>query len=108
MTIGYDVTTVYQVIESSLRRSHPKIGKHAFAILYLSANKFYSPEVNDKQLAWIHNFEQKVKSSIAAGERTYRRFDGFDESIKLFFPELKDYFTSKFGIMDDNPEQLKN
>lgn len=107
-TIGYEVTTVYQVIESSLRRTHPKGGKHAFAILYLSANKVYCPEVNVKQRAWIHNFEQKVKSSIAAGERTYRRFDGFDESIKLFFPELKDYFASKFGIMDDNPEQLKN
>lgn len=102
-TIGYDVTTVYQVIESSLRRSHPKVGKHAFAILYLSAYKVYSPKVNDKQKAWIHDFEQKVKFSIAAKERTYRRFDGFDESIKLFFPELKAYFSSKFGIMYDDP-----
>lgn len=104
-TIGYDVTTVFQVIESSLRRSHPKAGKHAFAILYLSANKVYCPDVNMKQQDWIRNFENKVKSSIAAGERTYRRFDGFDESIKLFFPELKEYFASKFGILDEIVDQ---
>lgn len=108
--IGYNRNlSVFQVIEAGLRTGYRKVGKHAFAILHLSAYKTYLPEVTNKNRLWLRDYASKVKISVEAGEETYRRFSGFDEAIRLLFPELEKYVTSCFGLpQQDMPDHNTN
>ncbi len=89
--------TVYQVIEAGLRTSYKDFGKHANAILYLWACKTYKPTMTTKNHSWISTYAKKVKSSIDNNENIYRRFTGYDEIIKLLFPELRKHLATTFG-----------
>lgn len=103
--IGYNSNlSVFQVIEAGLRTGYRNVGKHAFAILYLSAYTSFSPTVTSKNRHWLQDYSRKVKESIEAGEDTYRRFAGYDATISLLFPELKKYVVSKYGLPSETNE----
>lgn len=90
--------SVFQVIEAGLRTSRKDIGKHAYAILYMWAFKAYKPTMTTKNRSWISNYAQKIKNSVDSNDNTYRRFTGYDEAIKLLFPELRKYLATSFGV----------
>lgn len=91
--------TVFQVMEAGLRTSHHGIGQHAYAILYLWAYKAYKPTMTAKNRAWLSDYAHKIKLSVDNRETTYRRYSGYDETIGMIFPELKDHLTATFGCL---------
>ena len=97
--IGYNLKSVYQVMEAGLRAGHRDAGKHAYAILYLWAYKVYKPTMTDKHRQWIKDYARDVQNSIESGDRAYCRYSGFDKAIGLLFPELQEHLASSFGQM---------
>lgn len=91
--------TIFQVMEAGLRTGHYRIGKHAYAILYLWAYKYYQPPVNPKNRKWLSDFAHRLKESIDAGETVYKRYCGYDEAVVLLFPELEEQMSLSFGCM---------
>lgn len=94
--VGYKLASVYQVIEAGLR-SGSRVGKHAFAVLYLWAYKVYQPTVAVKQRKWLRDYARELKRSVDDGEETYRRDTAFDEATALLFPEIEDDLATSFG-----------
>jgi hypothetical protein len=97
--VGYKLASVYQVIEAGLR-SGSRVGKHAFAVLYLWAYKAYQPAVPAKQRQWLRDYARELKRSVDDGEETYRRDTAFDEAIALAFPEIEGDLATSFGTAD--------
>lgn len=101
-SVGYNKTfSVFQVMEAGLRTGRHGIGQHAYAILYLWAYKRYTPVMTARHRQWLIDYAYKLKTSIQAGDTTYRRYAGYDEAIGLLFPELENDLSSDFGVSTD-------
>lgn len=95
--LGYNVKSVYQVLEIGLRIGHRMGGKHCFAILFLWAYKKYKPAMSEKHRQWLKNYAEELKESVDGGEAKFARYTGYDEAIGLLFPELEEYLVQPFG-----------
>lgn len=94
--IGYRLSSVYQVVEASLRQT-AKDGRHAYAILYLWACKAFRPAMTTKHQAWVRQRSHHILQSIQGDETTYSRSTAYDEVIAMLFPEMEE-LLSDFGV----------
>lgn len=98
-SVGYgaDVTyTPYQVLEAAVRQSTQR-GEYGFTVLYLWASSIFKIQLNEKQRRWRKALAEKIKTSVEAGEATYRRVTYYDEAIALLFPSLEEKLSSPFA-----------
>ena len=79
--------TVWDVIEKSIRESHPKTRWHTY---YLMAIKAYKPMLTDEQLTLVSNWREEVLESLAVGNGTYQRQRKYDRFLGSLFIVMKE------------------
>jgi hypothetical protein len=93
--IGYDVDTVWQVINAILLDTDKYQSWHT---LYLIAIKQYNPVIPENHLTRVASWRHKVIDTIKTGNNsTYLREPKYDRFLSLLFPELKDALNKDFG-----------